>query len=253
MGRKQRKEAVLDGTAVKRRALADKISTAEIIHSTKASATQVAYARYVSGKDGWLEWTAAQEVDSSALDGGATERVAEYYIFRTHDFSLGLSTGAQILAAIAQHYESTTRCGGGDWAVITREGEPSSTTGNPVHSKKVKDTKQAHKAALARMGNALSDSVDVIEPIHIRAFFTKYFSGRRLHECDPWAVMLHAAMLLSMSCLLRFNELTSLTTCHLGRSERHILLSIPSATKNNFMKSVYELAPWPTAISLDPR
>jgi len=50
--------------------------------------------------------------------------------------------------------------------------------------------------------------------------------------------MLHAAALLNMSCLLRFKEPAALKTSHLGRSERHILHSIPSATENNFKKSV---------------
>jgi len=98
-----------------------------------------------------------------------------------------------------------------------------------------------------------SDSVDVIEPVYFRTFFSKYLSGRCLQECYPWAVMLHAAVLLSVSCLLRFNELAALRTSHLGRSERNILLSIPSAIKNNFKKSVYELTPWPTAVRLGPR
>jgi len=253
MGRKHRQEAVRGGRATKRRSITDKISSADVINSTKALATQTAYARFISGKNGWLEWTAAQGVDSSGLDDCATERVVEYYIYRTNDFSLGFSTGGQILAAIAQHYEVSTRCGGGDWSVIRQQGMPTSTSGNPVHSSEVKNAKGSHKAALARAGNAESDSVDVSEPVHLRTFFSKYLSGRCLHECDPWAVMLHAAVLLSMSCLLRFSELAAMRSSHLGRSERNILLNIPLAIENNFKKSVYELTPWPTAVRLDPR
>jgi len=130
---------------------------------------------------------------------------------------------------------------------------PSSTSGSPVYSSEVKNAKGSHKSALARAGNAESDSDDVIKPVHLRTFFSKYQSGRCLHECDPWAVLLHAAVLLISSCLLRFNELAALTTSHVGRSERHIRLSIFSAVQKILKKSVYELTPWPTAVRLDPR
>jgi len=117
----------------------------------------------------------------------------------------------------------------------------------------VKNAKGSQKSVLERAGNAESDSVNVIEPDHLRSFFSNYLSVLCLHECHPWAVMLHAAVLLSMSCLLRFSDPAALTTSHLGRSERHILLSIPSAIKNNFKKSVNDLRTWPTAVRLDPR
>jgi len=93
----------------------------------------------------------------------------------------------------------------------------------------------------------------VIEPVHLRFLFSNFLSVLCLQECHPWAAMLHAVVLFSMSCLLRFSEPAALATSHLGRSERHILLSIPSAIKNNSKKSVYELTPWPTAVRRDPR
>jgi len=185
MGRKHRQEAVRGGRATKRRSITDKISSADVINFTEAHATQTAYARFTSGKYGWLEWTAAQGVDSSGLDDCAAERVVKYYTYRTNEFSLVFSTGGQILSAIAQHYKASTRCGGGDWSVIRQQGIQTSTSGNSVHSSEVKNAKGSHKSALARAGNAERDSVDVFEPVHLRTFFSKYLSGRCLHECNP--------------------------------------------------------------------
>lgn len=137
--------------------------------------------------------------------------------------------------------------------MIAREGEVSSTAGNPVHSTVVNDVNGAHKQARARAGEAEIDSVDVIEPVHIRAFFSRELSGRALAECDPQAVMLHAALLLGMSLMLHFNELSSLTVGHIGRSEGHLNFSIPGGTNNNLKKRKYELTRWLTCIQLDPR
>lgn len=110
-----------------------------------------------------------------------------------------------------------------------------------------------HKQSKARAGEGEVDSVDVIEPVHIRTFFSRHFSGRPLSACDPDAVMLHAAVLMGMCLMLRFNELSSLTMEHLGRSEGHFTLSIPTGTKTQHRKQKYELTPWPTCIQLDPR
>lgn len=231
----------------------DHISPAALVHSARADATRVAYARFVSGARGWLDWTRAQGVSSTALDAQAADRVAQFYYYRTDALTLGSSTGGQLLAGIAQYYDEKMRCGRGVWTVIARDGEASSTAGNPVNSTVVDEMKRAHKQAKARAGEGDSDTVDVIEPVHIRAFFTAHFSGRALGACDPLAVMLHAALLMSMSLLLRFNELSSLTVEHLGRSEGHFTFSIPGGTKNHLKKKFYELVPWPTCVKLDPR
>lgn len=207
----------------------------------------------MTGKDGWLAWTEAQGVSSTGLDERAADRVAQFFYFRTCAFSLGVSTAGQLLAAIGQYYDEATSCGKGTWAVIAREGEASFTAGNPVHSFAVRDMRTAHKQAKARAGEGEVDSVDVIEPVHIRTFFSRHFSGRPLSECDPDAVMLHAAVLMEMCLMLRFNELSSLTMDHLGRSEGHFTFSIPTGTKTQHRKQKYELTPWPTSIRFDPR
>lgn len=163
-----------------------------------------------------------------------------------------MALGGQLIAAVGQHFAATTSCGNGRWAVLSRDGE-AFTSGNPAHSSAVDEIKKAHKKALAREGNVRADSVDIIEPVHVRTFFAANLSGRRLAECDPSAVMLHAAVLMGMPLLLRFDELTSLHTHHMGRSEGHLTFSIPAATKNTFKKSVYHLTPWPTSFGLDPR
>lgn len=202
---------------------------------------------------GWLASTEAQGVSSTGLDERAADRVAQFLYFRTCAFSRGVSTAGQLLAAVAQYYDEATSCGKGTWAVIAREGEASSTAGNPVHSTAVKDMRRAHKQTKARAGEGEVDSVGVIEPVHIRTFFSRHFSGRPLSACDPDAVMLHAAVLMGMCLMLRFNELSSLTMEHLGRSEGHFTLSIPTGTKTQHRKQKYELTPWPTCIQLDHR
>jgi len=64
------------------------------------------------------------------------------------------------------------------------------------------------------------------------------FDGRELAAFDPTAVMLHSAVTFSMSCMLRFSELSSLTTQHLGRLEMWPKFSLDQATKNSFKKQV---------------
>jgi len=253
MGRKQRRDNVRNGGVAKTVAIGERISVSEVVQDTKASSTKISYSRYVTGNRGWVEWTAAQGVASSGLGENAAVRVCEYYYFRTNCFALGLSVGNQIVAALEGHYEATTRCGGGAWNVISSEGGAMSTSGNPARSTNVHDIKAAHKKARARAGNTEVDSVDVLEPVHIRTFHALYFAGRELAACDPTAVMLHSAVTFGMSCMLRFSELSSLTTQHLGRSEMWPKFSLDEATKNSFKKQVYELAPWPTSVGLDPR
>jgi len=139
--------------------------------------------------------------------------------------------------------------------VSSANGLPAYTAGNPANSSKVKSTKTDHHKARVRTGDA-TESVDVIEPVHIRAFHARNLRGRRLHDCDPLAIMLHAGVQMAMTMLLRFNELTDMETCHLGQSEEggslHPCFSLAS-TKNSFQRKVYHLVPWPTSLSLDPR
>lgn len=253
MGRRARQAAFRAGAIVRPVSITDRVSPATVAHAAKATATRAAYERFVSGREGWLEWTAAQGVESVGLDEGAADRVARFYYFRTHAFTLGLSTAGQLLAAVSQYFHEKTSCGGGTWSVIAREGESRATAGNPVRSTVVNVMKLAHKQAKARAGEAESDTVDVIEPVHIRTFFTLHFRGRLLEACGPHCVLLHAALLMGMSLLLRFNELSALRTDHMGRSEGHFTFSIKGATKNSLKKKVYELMPWPTALNLDPR
>lgn len=253
MGRKQRQAAVRDGRVAKKLALTDKVSAETVVLVTKAAATQTAYSRYFIGARGWIEWIDAQGVSSTDLGEGAALRVAEYYIFRTDTLTLGLSVAGQLLPAIESYYAAETTCAKGEWTVIFRAGSPTSTSGNPVKSSAVSDVKGAHKKALVRAGNATSDSVDVVEPVHLRTFFSLHLSGRVLTACDPEAVLVHATVLMGMSLILRCDELTALTTTHLGRTELHLKLSIPEGTKTIFQKKEYTLTPWPTAVRLDPR
>lgn len=171
MGRRQRKAAALSGAVRKTVGINEPVSTSAVSLAAKATATKVAYARFVTGKDGWLAWTEAQGVSSTGLDEHAADRVAQFLYFRTSALSLGVSTAGQLLAAICQYHAEATSCGKGAWAVIAREGEASSTAGNPVHSTAVKDMRNAHKQAKVRAGVAEIYSVDVIEPVHIRRFF----------------------------------------------------------------------------------
>ena len=253
MGRKQRQASTCSGRVAKSVAIDKPISLAEVVQSTKAAPTKTAYARYVSGKGGWMEWAAAQDVDSSGLTTHAATRVCEYYYYSTDCFALGLSLGSQVVAAIEGHYEATTRCGGGPWCVISTSTGVASTSGNPARSTNIHAMKAAHKKALARNGNAEVDSVDVLEPVHLRAFHAFYFSCRELGACDPTAVLIHAAVTFCMSCMLRFCELAALTMPHLGQSELWPKFSLNEATKTIFKKQFYELMPWPTSVGPDPR
>lgn len=253
MGRKQHRHGSVHSGRVQKPSISESINTDDVIQASQAVATKVAYSRYTTGKRGWLEWTAAQGCSSTGLDEHAAKRVAEYMYYRTDAFTLMGSTASQLLAAVAQYYTSNTSCGESEWTVVAPTGGATSTSGNPVNSSMVKKARDAHKKALVRAGNAPSDSVDVIEPVHIRTFFSMYLSGRDLGACDPCGVMLHATLLMGMSLMLRFNELAALHTDHLGRGEVNLTFSIPTGTKNFFQKKYYSLTPWPTTVKLDPR
>lgn len=160
----------------------------------------MAYALYITGARGWVPWASAQGVPSSGLSADTATRVAEYYYYRTHGFTLWLQLGGQVTAAIAHHFTATTDCGTGRWAVLSRDGE-AFTSGHPAPSSAIDDIKKAHQKALARDGHTGSDSVEVLEPVHVRAFFRAHLSGRALRECDPCEVMLHAAVLMGMSLI----------------------------------------------------
>ena len=223
----------------------------------KSSSTLKTYKRFITGKDGWLQWTAAQALPPLSLSANAPGNISRYYIFRTQSLKLGEDLGGQLVAAIAAYYDKNTDCGKDTWqAVSSVNGLPAYTAGNPANSSKVKSTKTDHHKARVRTGDATPESVDVIEPVHIRAFHARNLRGRRLHDCDPLAIMLHAGVQMAMTMLLRFNELTDMETCHLGQSEEggslHPCFSLAS-TKNSFQRKVYHLVPWPTSLSLDPR
>eukprot|EP00170_Pyropia_yezoensis_P008492 contig_35596_g8523 len=232
--------------------LSDAVNLAAVHQSGKAVATLKTYARYVRGKRGWVEWTAAQGVPVVGLDKDAAERVAQNYFSRTDCHTLGEDLGGQIIAEISAYYHEQTSCSRDRWVVLERDGV-THTSGNPANSTFVDDAKSTHAKTRARNGEAAQDSVDVLDPIHIRAFFDIYVPGRSLGECDPEAIMLHAALLMGMSFLLRFNELTRLHTDHLVWSERFPKFSIDEPTKANLAQSSCDLMPWPTTLRLDPR
>jgi len=52
----------------------------------------------------------------------------------------------------------------------------------PAKYFKVKVTKTEHHKARVRTGDATPELVDVIEPVHIRAFHARNLRGRRLHD-----------------------------------------------------------------------
>ncbi|KAK1868171.1 hypothetical protein I4F81_010665 [Pyropia yezoensis] len=180
MGRKQHRHGSVHSGRVQKPSISESINTDDVIQASQAVATKVAYSRYTTGKRGWLEWTAAQGCSSTGLDEHAAKRVAEYMYYRTDAFTLMGSTASQLLAAVAQYYTSNTSCGESEWTVVAPTGGATSTSGNPVNSSMMKKARDAHKKALVRAGNASSDSVDVIEPVHIRTFFSMYLSGRDL-------------------------------------------------------------------------
>lgn len=151
-------------------ALPDRIHTASVAQATQATATQVAYARYITSARGRVPWASAQDVPSSGLSADTATRVAEYYYYRTHGFNHWLQLSGQVTAAIAYHFTATTDCGTGRWVVLSRDGE-AFTSGHPAPSAAIDDIQKAHKKALAREGKTGSDSVDVLEPVHVRAFF----------------------------------------------------------------------------------
>lgn len=147
-----------------------------------------------------MPWASAQDVPSSGLSADTATRVAEYYYYRTHGFNLWLQLSGQVTAGIAYHFTATTDRSTGRWAVLSRDRE-AFTSGHPAPSSAIDDIQKAHKKALAREGKTGSDSVDVLEPGHVTAFFRAHLSGRALSECDPCAVMLRAAVLIGMSLL----------------------------------------------------
>ena len=237
--------------------IADEVNLSFSDEQAKSSSTLKTYERFITGKDGWLQWTAAQALPPLSLSADAPGNISRYYIFRTQSLKLGEDLGGQLVAAIAAYYDKNTDCGKDTWqAVSSANGLPAYTAGNPANSSKVKSTKTDHHKARVRTGDAAPESVDVIEPVHICAFHARNLRGRRLHDCDPLAIMLHAGVQMAMTMLLRFNELTDVETCHLGRSEEggslHPCFSLAS-TKNSFQRKVYHLVPWPTSLSLDPR
>jgi len=151
MGRKQGRDNVRNGGVSKTVAIGEHISVSKVLQDTKESSTKILYSRQVMGNRGWVEWTAAQGVASSGLGESAAVTVCDYYYFRTNCFALGLSVGNQIVAALAGHYEATTRCGGGAWNVLSSEGGAISTSGNPARSTNIHKIKAAHQ----RQGPAL--------------------------------------------------------------------------------------------------
>ncbi|OSX80393.1 hypothetical protein BU14_0052s0009 [Porphyra umbilicalis] len=217
--------------------IADEVNLSFADEQAKSSSTLKTYERFITGKDGWLQWTAAQALPPLSLSADAPGNISRYYIFRTQSLKLGEDLGGQL-------------------AVSSANGLPAYTAGNPANSSKVKSTKTDHHKARVRTGDATPESVDVIEPVHIRAFHARNLRGRRLHDCDPLSIMLHAGVQMAMTMLLRFNELTDMETCHLGQSEEggslHPCFSLAS-TKNSFQRKGYHLVPWPTSLSLDPR
>ncbi|OSX79000.1 hypothetical protein BU14_0093s0043 [Porphyra umbilicalis] len=236
--------------------IADEVNLADSEELAKADSTLKTYKRFITGKRGWLEWTAGQAVPPLSLNVNAASIVAKYYFYRTEKLTLGEDLGGQLIVAISAYYDANTECGKDKWAAVVRVNETSFTSGNPANSSKVTTMKENHHKARVRAGTATPESVDVIEPLHVRAFFAANLRGRRLHECDPLAVMLHAGSMMGMSMLVRFNELTGLHTDHLGQSQvggaLHPTFSLAS-TKNSFQRKVYDLVPWPTSLSLDPR
>ena len=236
--------------------IADEVNLADSEELAKADSTLKTYKRFITGKRGWLEWTAGQAVPPLSLNVNAASIVAKYYFYRTEKLTLGEDLGGQLIAAISAYYDANTECGKDKWAAVVRVNETLFTSGSPANSSKVTTMKENHHKARVRAGTATPESVDVIEPLHVRAFFAANLRGRRLHECDPLAVMLHAGSMMGMSMLVRFNELTGLHTDHLGQSQvggaLHPTFSLGS-TKNSFQRKVYDLVPWPTLLSLDPR
>lgn len=236
--------------------IADKINLVDSERLAKAGSTLKTYQRYITGKRGWLEWTEAQGLSPVGLDINATSHVAECYTFWTENLTLGEDLGGQLTAAILAYNDANTECGKGKWTTVKRTSEPAFSTGKPAFSSRVVTVKDNHRKARVRAGIAAPESLDVIAPIHIRAFFAASVRGRRLQECDPVAVMLHACSLLGMSMLLRFIELTGLHTDQLGQSTvggtLHPTFSLES-TKNCFQRKDYDLLPWPCSLSLDPR
>lgn len=64
-----------------------------------------------------------------------------------------------------------------------------------------------HKAYRARSGDVQVDRVDPVEACHLLRAWKSHFSARQLVDIDPVLLQLYAMMLLSMSLLLRFDEL----------------------------------------------
>lgn len=255
MGRMLRRAAVQGGRLAKP-ALGDRVFTVAFVQATRAVATQTAYKRYNSSERGWLECAEAQGIESNGRGSDIAKTVAEYMYYRTGGLVLMPPTAGQLLAAVGQYYETDTGCRAVASTVMAQEGGPTSISGNPASFTEVKKMKEAHKKALARAGSGTRDSVDAIEPVHVRRFFSRYLSYRSLSACDRLAIMLHAthgAVLMGLSSMMRFNGLSAMTTEHFGRSESFLTFSFPTWTKMFFKKKFYELTPWPTAVKLGPR
>lgn len=154
------------------------------------------------------------------------------------------------MAAFGKNYETGTGSGAVAWTVTGEADGRTSTSRNPTNSMEVQKMKEAHKEALARAGIGTTELVNVVEPILVRIFFSRHLSDRSVSACDPLALKLHATVLMGMSFMMRFNELSALTTKHSARSESYVTFSTHTWKRAVFSKEFCELTPWPTAVKL---
>jgi len=112
--------------------IADEVSLSFADHQEKSSSTLKTYERFITGKDGWLQWTAAQALPPLSLRANAPGNISRYYIFRNQSLELGEDIGRQLVAAIAAYYDKNTYCDKDTWqAVSSVNGLPEYTAGNP--------------------------------------------------------------------------------------------------------------------------
>jgi len=89
--------------------IADEVNLTDSEELAKADSTLKTYKRFITGKRGWLEWTAAQAVPPLSLNVNAASIVANYDFYRTEKLTLGEDLGGQLIAAISAYYDAQHR------------------------------------------------------------------------------------------------------------------------------------------------
>jgi len=62
--------------------IAEEVSLSLADQQAKSSSTLKTYERFITEKDGWLQWTAAQALPPLSLSANAPGNISRYYIFR---------------------------------------------------------------------------------------------------------------------------------------------------------------------------